>query len=281
MIAFACKPDLKKEGLKSPFFTNEQWDSYRRFQQQPRMFAHGFATDEETAAFLDFQTKHDQLVIGVRRHLPQVLDDFVAFETDYQYLRLGRTRQFLAKFFAYVQTLTTPGCWTGFEESYYRPDPGMNARASMADKFWPKEIGKLNTKLNAYEGLHGTIVVPMMVKQMFCFDEPGKNGVWLAAGVSTHWLKDGQPLAAKRLGSRYGLIDLSLTWKAADKTLVAEIVPQPGRTVTEVRLRLRAPGMKTLQSATLADGTVCELRGDLAILRNLTKPTTVTAQFVE
>lgn len=271
-IAFHCAPDLANEGLQSKFYTNENWNMYRRFQQQPRMFAHSFATDEETAAFLDFQAKNDQPILGVRRWRPDVIDDFVSFETDYQRLRLDRVREFQMKYFAYLQLLTAVGTWTGYEEVLAGPFPGTNALAPYGSCF---------PAMTGFEGLHATIVTPMLTKQMFCFDEPTADAIWLAAGVSTHWLKDGQPLTAKRMGSRYGLINLTLTWKAANKTLTAGIVPQPGRTMAEIRLRLRAPGGKTLKSATLADGTQCEIQGDLVILHNLTKPTTVIADFAE
>ena len=271
-VAFHCTPDLANEGLKSKFFTQEHWNIYRRFQQQPRMFAHSFATDEETAAFLDFQAQNDQTILGVRRWRSNVIDDFVAFEIDYQRLRLDRVREFQMKYFAYLQELTAVGTWTGYEEVLAGPFPGANTLAPYGGSF---------PAMTGYEGLHATIVTPMLTKQIFCFDEPTADAIWLAAGVSTNWLKNGQPLAAKRLGSRYGLVDLTLTWKAAARTLTAEIVPQPGRTMAEVRLRLRAPGMKALKSATLADGTKCEIKGDLAILRNLTRPTTVLAEFAE
>jgi hypothetical protein len=268
--AFNCAPDLAGEGLKSKFFTEDHWNMYRRFQQQPRMFAHSFATDEETAAFLDFQAKNDQTILGVRRWRSDVIDDFVAFETDYQRLRLDRVREFQMKYFAYLQLLTAVGTWTGYEEVLAGPFPGTNALAPYGSCF---------PAMTGFEGLHATIVTPMLTKQMFCFDEPTADAIWLAAGVSTHWLKDGRPLMARRLGSRYGLVDLSLTWMAAGNAMTAEIIPQPGRTMAEVRLRLRAPNGRILKSATLADGTPCEIKGDLAILRNLARPTTVAAKF--
>jgi hypothetical protein len=271
-IAFQCMPDLANEGLQSKFYTNENWNMYRRFQQQPRMFAHSFATDAETAAFLDFQAQNDQTILGVRRWRSEVIDDFVAFEIDYQRLRLDRVREFQMKYFAYLQTLTAVGTWTGYEEVQAGPFPGTNALAPYAACF---------PAMTGFEGLHATIVTPMLTKQMFCFDEPTADAIWLAAGISTHWLKDGQPLTAKRMGSRYGWVDLILTWKAAQKTLTTTIVPQPGRTMAEVRLRLRAPGDKTLKSAALADGTPCKIQGNLAILRNLSQPTVVVAQFIE
>lgn len=273
-VAFQCAPDIAGEGSKSKFFTEGKWIWYRRFQQQPRMFAHSFASDEETAAFLNFQAANDQTILGVRRYKPEILDDFVAFETDYQRLRLDRVREFQMKYFAYLQALTAPGVWAGYEETWYCPSEGANARAVMPDMARGMEM-------NGYEGLHATIVTPMLTKQMFCFDEPGQDAVWLAAGISAHWLKDGKALTASRMGSRYGLIDFSMTWRESDKTLTSQIVPQYGRSLTEVRLRLRPPTGKPLKTATLADGTACEIKGDLAILRNLTKPTTITAKFAE
>ena len=273
IVAFNCAPDIKGEGIKSRFFTDEHWNMYRRFQQQPRMFAHSFASDDETNTFLDYQAANDQTILGVRRWRPDVLDDFVAFETDYQRLRLDRVREFQMKFFAYLQTVTAVGTWTGYEEAWlFPPNEELNARAPYGNK---------DGVLTTFEGLHATIVTPMLTKQMYCFDEPTADAIWLAAGVSTHWLKDGKPLAAKRLGSRFGLVDLTLTWREADQSLTTVIVPQPGRTMTEVRLRLRAPGGKPLKSAVLADGSACEIKGDLAILRGITQTTTVTATFEE
>ena len=275
-VAFQCSPDVKGEGLKSKYFTVlTPWVVYRRFHGQPRMFAHGFMSDAETVAFLDFQAKHDQTILGVRRWKPAVLDDFVSFEVEYQRLRLDRVREFLMKYFAYLQLQTSVGTWTGFEQTFCDTAKGVKARK-------PKPDSK--TKLhgmNTYEGLHGTIVAPMLTEQMFCFDEPGKDAVWLGAGISTHWLKDGAPLVAKRMGCRYGLVDLAMTWRAADKTLTAEITPTPGRTMTEVRVRFRSPTGKPLTSATLADGIACEIKGDLTILHNVFKPVIVTAHFAE
>ena len=257
-------------GRAGRYRTNHRYNIYRRFQCQPRMMATDFLTDDEIRGFYRFQSDHDSTILGVRRWEPEILDDFVSFDCDFQRSRLGMSREYLMKFYAYIQCLSGNGTWTAFEEVDVRPSGerlGRTLSRSQQADF-----------LNDYDGQHATSAVAKMARDIYASEQPGGGIVWLAGAVSRRWLAAGKTISAQRLGSRYGLIDLSLLYEAGRRATTIEIAIEPGRTVPEIRIWLRDPQGRKLVSA---DDSAVRLLPDqgLATLKNVSGFVRFTVNF--
>ena len=258
------------DGRAHRYRTNHRYNIYRRFQCQPRMLATDFLTDGEIRGYYRFQSEHDSTILGVRRWEPEIIDDFVSFDCDFQRSRLGMSREYLMKFFAYLQCLSGNGTWTSFEEVDVRPSEerlGRTLSRSQQADF-----------LNGFDGQHATCAVAKMARDIYAADQPGGGIVWLAGSVSRLWLSTGKSIIARRLGSRYGLIDLSLHYEAGHRTTTVEIAINPGRTVPEIRIWLRDPQGGKLVSA---DDSAVRLLPDqgLAVLKNVSGSVRFTVNF--
>ncbi|MGH7997395.1 MAG: hypothetical protein ACREFX_13700, partial [Opitutaceae bacterium] len=258
------------DGKASRYLTNPYLDDYRRFQSQPRMMATDFLTDAEMRGFYRYQADHDATVLGVRRWRPDILDDFVSFDCAFQRARLGLSRAYLMKFFAYLQGLSGNGTWTAFEEADVAPRGGWRGR----DCYRFATFGFLN----GFDGQHATSAIPEMAKDIFAVDNPGGGSVTLAGAVSLNWLATGRPVVARDLGSRYGSIDLSLRYDPKARAITVTITAAPGRTIPEARVRLRDPRGGRLASVNRSGVRLLPEPG-WAILKNVTGTVRFTAKF--
>ena len=258
------------DGKASRYRTNHRYNIYRRFQCQPRTMATDFLTDDEIRGFYKFQSEHDSTILGVRRWEPDVIDDFVSFDCDFQRSRLGMSREYLMKFFAYLQCLSGNGTWTAFEEVDSRPTEGLSGR--VFSRF--KQVNFLN----GYDGQHATSAIAKMARDIFAVDQPGGGIVWLGGAVSRNWLATGKPITAKKLGTRYGCVDLSLSYDAEARATTVEIAVEPGRAVPEIRVRLRDPQGGKAMGVTKG---AAQLTQDLewAVLRNVSGSVRFTVSF--
>lgn len=258
------------DGKALRYRTDHRYNIYRRFQCQPRTMATDFLTDDEIRGFYKFQSEHDSTIFGVRRWEPDVIDDFVSFDCDFQRSRLGMSREYLTKFFAYLQCLAGNGTWTAFEEVDVRPTAELSGRVFSRFK-------KIDF-LNGYDGQHATSAIAIMARDIFAVDQPGGGIVWLGGAVSRNWLATGKPVVAKKLGSRYGLIDLSMSYDANASATTLEIAVEPGRTVPEIRVRLRDPQGGKAVGAT---GGAAQLTQDQewAVLKNVSGSVRFTVSY--
>lgn len=258
------------DGRASRYRTLHRYNIYRRFQCQPRTMATDFLTDDEIRGFYRFQSEHDSTILGVRRWEPDIIDDFVSFDCDFQRSRLGMSREYLMKFFSYLQCLSGNGTWTAFEEVDVRPSGDRSGRT--LSRFQQVDF------LNGFDGQHATCAVAKMARDIYAADQPGGGIVWLAGAVSRRWLAAGKPVIARRLGSRYGLLDLILRYDDKTRSTTVEIVVEPGRTVPEIRVKMRDPrGGKPVS----ADNGSVRLLSDeeLAVLKNVNGSTRFAVRF--
>ena len=92
-----------------------------------------------------------------------------------------------------------------------------------------------------FEGAHATWPVPRLTRQIFAFDEPGGGSVWIGRGIPRHWLRQGQPVQAKGIPTRYGKLDLRFVYNPKDRMLNVRIDPLQGRTVPKLLIGARDP----------------------------------------
>jgi hypothetical protein len=261
-------------GSAEKYLTNSWFNCYRRFQCQPRTLATDFLTDDEIRGFYKYQAENDSTILGVRRWQQDTVDDFVSFDCDFQRARLGMSREYLMKFFAYIQMLAGNGTWTAFEEVDVWPQAGNRARACYRGFHGI-------SYLNEYDGQHATIAIARMARDIYSISESTGGSVLLAGAISKNWLATGKPITARKLGTRYGLIDLTLRYDAKTRTTSVEITVEPGKTVPEIRVRLRDPQGGRL--ATVAAGRNVELRADKeeAVLKNVAGTVKFIVKFAE
>ena len=260
------------------FRTKMGYRAHRRFHEWPRLIGSGYLNDAEVRALFDYESKHEQTVLGVRRYVPRVLDNFQTNEAAHQKLRLGLVREFLMEYYGYIHLMLAPGMWSGFEQVQVVPLPGDRGRyTGPSAKLMPVP------RLSGWEGAHATWPVATMTKQIFAFDEPGGGAVWLAAGVPRHWLQDGQRVAASRIPTRYGRIDLGIRYQPEARTLRMDIQPEPGRTLPEIRYRARDPqGGRAVWADVVdaADRTErVEPMDDLFVVENVRTASSLTVHF--
>lgn len=265
---FHIAPNIN--GNAEKYLTNSWLNIYRRFQCQPRTLATDFLTDDEIRGFYKYQAENDSTILGVRRWQPGVIDDFVSFDCDFQRARLGLSREYLMKFYGYLQLLSGNGTWTAFEEVPVRPHEGLSGRACYSSPI---------DYLTGYDGQHATIAIARMARDIYAISEPQGGSVVLAGAVSKHWLATGNPVTAKRLGTRYGLVDLALRYDPAARATAVEITVEPGRTIPELRVRLRDPQGGRL--AAMVAGTGIELRPEAeeAVLKNASGTVSFRVKF--
>lgn len=259
-------------GSAEKYLTNSWFNCYRRFQCQPRTLATDFLTDDEIRGFYKYQAENDSTILGVRRWQQDTIDDFVSFDCDFQRARLGMSREYLMKFFAYIQMLAGNGTWTAFEEVDVWPQAGNRGRTCYRGTHGI-------SYLNEYDGQHATIAIARMARDLYSISEPTGGSVLLAGAISKNWLATGNPVVAKKLGTRYGLIDLALRYDAKTRMTLVVITVEPGKTVPEIRVRLRDPQGGRL--ATVAAGNSVELRPDKeeAVLKNVSGTVKFAVRF--
>ena len=216
------------------YLSQPKENAYRRFQAQPRTMASDFLSDDEIEGLITFQANHDATVLGVRRVFPERLDDFVSFECAFQQIRTGQYRQFIMKYFGFINALCGRGTWTGFEQSNVVPsDEGANGRC--------RDPGCKFSYLNGWEGQHPTSALAKMSLEIFAFDDPREPAIWLAGGVSRNWLKEGRKVHAENLQTRFGALDFSMQYNGTADTLTITINPRTDRIIPEIRIPVRDP----------------------------------------
>lgn len=262
-LPYACK-----------YQTDSNWIARRRFYTQPRTMATQFLTDEEIEALYNYQSRNDGTVLGVRRWRQGILDDFVSFDCDFQRIRIGRSREYIMKYFAFVRTNCGDGTWSGFEQCQVLPEgDGVKGR---------QRIRGDEGILNGWEGQHPTVAVAKLAKEFFAFDEPGGGAVWLAGGVSKNWLITGKDIHAGNLPTRYGPLDLSMRYNDYERSLKILITPKTERVIPQIRISVRDPrGLLPVSAECKDKKQSCMLNSDKSqvILGSTNKPVEITIKY--
>ena len=258
------------------FRTDTRNRGYRRFHDWPRLAGSDFLTDEERRFIFDYEFNHEQTVLGVRRFLPAILDNFQCYSSSFQKLRLGMVREYLMEHYGNIQGLVAPGMWSGFEQAQVVPFDGEKGR----------ETGYLHylkgPRIYGYEGAHMTWPIVRLTRQIFAFDEPKGGAVWVGRGIPRHWLASGKPVGAHRLPTRYGKLNVQYAYQPAKRALAVEISPLEKRMIPELRIGARDPESGHIRSVQCSpDNTSCKVdrRQDLVMVTKIDRPITLQINF--
>ena len=91
------------------YLTDMRHRAHRRFHEWPRLVGTDFLTDAERRCIFDYEFNHEQTVLGVRRFVPAILDNFQCYNSAYQKLRLGMVREYLMEYYGTIQAFLGPG----------------------------------------------------------------------------------------------------------------------------------------------------------------------------
>ncbi len=269
-------PEGAREQMRHESQHNKRFRAHRRFHEWPRFMGTDFLTDRERSFFFDYEFEHEQTVLGVRRYVPRNLDDFQIYNAAYQKLRMGRIRHFLMEYYGFIDFMMSPGTWTGFEQTQLLPrgeEKGRRTGHGVYDE---------STRMCGFEGAHATWPVARLTRQIFAFDEPGGEVVWVGRGIPRHWLRPGQPVEAKGIPTRYGKLDLSFVYNAKDRTLNVRVDPLQGRTVPKLLIGARDPeNGRAVAVTSQPSGKECHLdvQRELVSVTNVSEPISLVIQF--
>ncbi len=268
--------DNPKRPVMCTFRTNTRNRAYRRFHDWPRLVGTDFLTDEERRFIFDYEFNHEQTVLGVRRFLPPILDNFQCYSSSFQKLRLGMIRKYLMMHYGNIQALVAPGMWSGFEQAQVVPADGEKGRETGSRKYLK------GPRIYGYEGAHMTWPIVRLTRQIFTFDEPSGGAVWVGRGIPLHWLTSSGPVGAEGLPTRYGKIDVRFKYRATARSLQVEINPLEKRMIPQLRVGARDPEHGRIHSVTCSlPGIRCDVHNkqELIVVHRVNRPVTLQIKF--
>jgi hypothetical protein len=268
--------DNPKRPLRCIYITDMGHRAHRRFHEWPRLVGTDFLTDAERGCIFDYEFNHEQTVLGVRRFVPTILDDFQSYNSAYQKLRLGMVREYLMEYYGTIQALLAPGIWSGFEQVQVVPTDGEKGRRNGYGEYLE------GPRLFGFEGAHPTWPIVRLTKQIFAFDEPNGEAVWVGRGIPRHWLTRGRAARALGLPTRYGKLNISYVYQPTTRVLTVEIDPLERRMIPELRIGARDPEGGSLRTVR-CDPPYVACKGDaqheLVIVNRVEKPISLQISF--
>ena len=238
-------PKTKKPLLDCPY---REFDSrlraQTRFHEFPRLAESRLLNEAELRALFKYESDHDQTVLGMKRYVPERLDDFRTYHAGVQKLRIGMVREYMMHYYAYLNYIIVPDTWIGLEQSILIPRKGHHGRdaGDPTDKrFFKGGDFIVGTAIQGWDGIHGLRPVSTETKQMFAFDEPGGGAVWIGRAIPNHWFTSGQEVGAEGLTTRYGKLDLSMHYDSDNRALDIKVTPEKGKIFPELRVGVRDP----------------------------------------
>jgi hypothetical protein len=268
--------DNPQRPLQCVYLTDMRYRAYRRFDLWPRLVGTDFLADAERRCIFDYEFNHEQTVLGVRRFVPTILDNFLCYNAAFQKLRLGMVREYLMEYYGTIQALLGPGLWSGFEQAQVVPTDGEKGRRNGYGKYLE------GPRLFGFEGAHMTWPIPRLTKQIFAFDEPNGEAVWVGRGIPRHWLTSGRAVQALRLPTRYGKLNVAYFYRADTRLLMVEIEPLERRVFPELRIGARDPeggSLRTVRCDPSDVRCVADVQRELVIVNKVQRPISLQIRF--
>jgi hypothetical protein len=238
-------PETVKPALDTPYRQpKSRLRAQTRFHEFPRLAEAGLLNEEELRAFFEYQSNHERTILGMKRYMPGILDDFRTYHAGVQKLRLGMVREYLMHYYAFLNYVIVPDMWIGLEQSIVIPKKALPGR-KIGGKFYNAEDFIAGTGIQGWDGIHPLRPVPSETKWIFAFDEPDGSAVWIGRAIPNHWLSSGQKVGALGLTTRYGMLDLSMHYQSNKRLLDVVITPKEERLIPELRIGVRDPEGRT------------------------------------
>ena len=173
-------------------------------------------------------------------------------------------------------TCFTPGMWSGFEQTQLQPTGEEKGRRTGTGMYFE------HARLSGWEGSHATWPIPRPTRQIFAFDEPGGGAVWIGRGIPRHWLKEGRPVSAEGVPTRFGKLDLHFHYDSEARTLHVRVDPLGRRPIPELLVGCRDPEAGRAVAARCAPaGSNCRLdnQRQLVTVSDVREPVTLSIRF--
>jgi hypothetical protein len=209
--------------------TEDRFASYTNYRYWIEMLSAGCLRSQWHKSIIDYRVAHGGELLGTTR-FERHLDDWPYAGYAYGLLLDDRVRHFLLGFYGDLAVHRMRGTFTAYEQVAIR---GLANRRYVADYCVPAQL-----------------VTPLAAKWMLVFEERDADVLWLCRATPRRWMGPDGGIQVRRAPTRWGAIDFAIT-PHQDGTICAEIRFPRRDFPTEIRLRLRVPGAKSIRRVTL------------------------------
>ena len=231
-----CLPAIA--GVKEPFDIAVRRDrldpQFRSYRPYMEMLHSGMLTREQVQMVVRYRAAHRDTILGIPTAYgwsTHELAGFLTYGHAYGLMQHDFIREYLLTLYAIMAHQYTRGSWTAPETRNIDPE-GRGA----APYCTPAQL-----------------VVPMMARWMLVFEDPQTETLWLAKGAPRAWFEDGKIISVQAAPTKWGRIGYTIASQMSSRKVIATVRFPRTPVAAAVKLRLRAPQGRRLQSV-LLDG---------------------------
>jgi hypothetical protein len=227
-----CLPAVA--GAKEPFYValardplDPQVRSYRAYME---MLYSGNLTREQVQMIVHSREAHGEVILGIPASYGYEHGwvGFLTYGHAFGLLQYDLDREYLLALYSMMAHHYTRGTWTA-PESRVITAPGE----TVSPYCTPAQL-----------------VVPLMTRWMLAFEDPQSETLWLAKAAPRSWLENEKHISVRNAPTRWGRVSFTVTSKI-DQGKVEGQLELPAFFAATVKLRLRLPGGRRIQSATV------------------------------
>ena len=219
-------------GVKEPFHVaakrdklDPQYRSYRPFME---MLFSGNLNREQVATIVKYRAAHRDTILGIPTaygYNSHEIAGFLTYGHGYGLLQHDFIREYLLTLYSSMAHQYTRGTWTAPETR------NLDSPRAEAPYCTPAQM-----------------VVPLFARWMLVFEDPQSPVVWLAKGAPREWLDDGKRIDVTGAPTSWGRIGFTIDSRVGSGNVKADVRLPAAPYRAAVKLRLRAPEGKRLQS---------------------------------
>ena len=222
-------------GVKEPFHVAVANDSadpqYRSYRAYMEMMYSGSLTAEQVGLIASYRASHYDTLLGLPSaygYHTGVVAGFLTYGHGYGLIQSDRVREALLVLYSDMAHQYTRGTWMA-------PETRKPLEANEAAPYCTP----------------AQLVASMLTRWLLVFEDPESETLWLARATPRAWLEDGKTIAVEAASTRWGRIGYTIASQLKSNMIRATLdLPATG-IAAEIRLRLRAPGDRRVQSAKL------------------------------
>jgi hypothetical protein len=205
-----------------------QFRSYRPYME---MLHSGNLTREQVEMVVRYRAAHRDTILGVPTAYgwnTHEMAGFLTYGHGYGLVQHDFVREFLLTLYSIMAHQYTRGSWTAPETRNIDPE---------------REAAPYCTPAQ--------LVVPMMTRWMLVFEDPRSETLWLSKGAPREWLSDGKKIRISGAPTRWGRIEYAISSELSTNRISATVQLPEAPFGAAVRLRLRAPEGKRIQTVSV------------------------------
>jgi hypothetical protein len=232
-------------GVKEPFHIAVGHDAadpqYRSYRAYMEMLYSGSLTAEQVGLITAYRASHYDTLLGLPSaygYHTGVAAGFLTYGHGYGLIQSDRVREALLVLYSDMAHQYTRGSWMA-------PETRKPLEANEAAPYCTP----------------AQLVASMLTRWLLVFEDPEAEMLWLAKATPRAWLEEGKKIVVEAAPTRWGRVGYTIASQLKSRTIRAMLdLPATG-IAAEIHLRLRAPGDRRVQSATL-DGRALRIDAD-------------------